>query len=166
MATSNPLRKFLFPALTRNYLKRLIFLGLGTYIFFSHVLIPLRIQGHSMDPTYRDGSFAFCSRQQYLFSEIERFDVVTIRFSGHNVMLLKRVIALAGDTLEFREGTLYINGEQVEEPYVQHHSSWNLPVRKIKPGFVYVVGDNRGTSMARHKFGQVRIDRIIGGVIF
>jgi len=165
MAISNPLRKFLFPTFTRNYINRLIFLGLGSYIFFSHVLIPLRIQGHSMDPTYRDGSFAFYSRQQYFFTKIERFDVVTIRFTGKSVMMLKRVLALPGDTLEFREGTLYINGEQIDEPYVQHHSSWNLPARKIKQGYVYVVGDNRGTSMARHKFGQVRIDRIIGGVI-
>lgn len=166
MVISNPLREFLFPALTRNYINRLIFLGLGSYIFFSHVLIPLRIQGHSMEPTYNDGSFAFCLKQQYFFSKIERFDVVTVRFTGKNVMMLKRVLALDGDTLEFREGTLYINNKRIDEPYVKHRSPWNLPVRRVKPGYVYVVGDNRGTSMERHKFGQVKTDRIIGGVIF
>ena len=119
-----------------------------------------------MEPTYHNGSFSFCLKQQYFFSKIERFDVVTVRFTGKSVMLLKRVLALAGDTLEFREGTLYINGEQIDEPYVKHRSPWNLPVRRVKPGYVYVVGDNRGTSMERHKFGQVKTDRIIGGVIF
>ena len=166
MAISERIRRFLFPALNRNYLNRLIFLGLACYLFFSYILIPLRIQGYSMEPTYHNSSFSFCLRHQYLFSEIKRSDVVTIRFTGQSVMMLKRVVALPGDTLEFKEGTLYINGERMDELYVQHRSSWNLPAREIKPGYVYVVGDNRSTSMSRHKFGQVRIDRIIGGVIF
>lgn len=80
-------------------------------------------------------------------------------------MLLKRVIGLPGEMLEFRQGILYINGKQVQEPYVQYHSSWNLPPRKIKAEHVYVVGDNRGTSMSRHRFGQVEIKRVLGGVI-
>jgi len=159
------LLRFFFPTFTKRYVLRLIVLGLGCYLFFSYILIPLRIQGHSMEPTYHDGSYAFCLRPQYLFLKIKRSDVVTVRFAGRSVMLLKRVLALPGDSLEFKEGLLYINEQRTDEPYVQHHSSWNLPVRRIKPGYVYVVGDNRGTSMARHKFGQVKIDRIIGRVL-
>ena len=166
MDYSDTIRRFLFPAFTKNYITRLILLGLSCFLFFSYILIPLRIQGHSMEPTYRNGSYAFCVRPQYLFTNIERFDVVTIRFTGRSVMLLKRVLALPGDILEFRKGILYINNERIAEPYVQYHSSWNLPARQIKPGYVYVVGDNRGTSMSRHHFGQVEIDRIIGGVLF
>lgn len=166
MNISNTIRKFIFPPLTKSYLTRLILLGLSCFLFFSYVLIPLRIQGHSMEPTYQNGSYAFCLRPQYLFSKIERFDIVTVRFTGQSIMLLKRVLALPGDILEFREGTLYINEEQIDESYVQYHSSWNLPARKVKPGYVYVVGDNRSTSMAEHRFGQVKIERIIGGVLF
>ncbi len=117
-----------------------------------------------MEPTYTDGSFAFCWRPNYLFSKIERLDIVTVRFSGRSVMLLKRVIALPGDTLEFREGLLYLNGKQIDEPYVQHRSLWNLAPRTIAPGHVYVVGDNRATAMSRHVFGQVTVERIVGGV--
>lgn len=165
MDISDKIRKFLFPSLNRKYLTRLIFLCLSCYLLFSYLLIPLRIQGHSMEPTYRNGSYAFCWRPQYFFSQIERFDVVTVRFTGKNIMLLKRVIALSGDILEFRQGILYINGKQIQEPYVHHRTPWNLAPRKIKPGHVYVVGDNRGTSMSRHRFGQVQMNRIIGGVI-
>lgn len=79
-------------------------------------------------------------------------------------MLLKRVVALPGETVEFRNGFLYVNGNVIEEPYVHHRSDWELPPRTVAPGHVYVVGDNRGTSMARHQFGAVNMDRIIGGV--
>jgi signal peptidase I len=165
MEFSDKIRRFFFPSLNRRYLSRLIFLGLSCYLIFSYLLIPLRIQGHSMEPTYGNGSFAFCWRPHYLFSQIERFDVVTVRFTGKNVMLLKRVIALPGEVLEFRQGILYINGKQILEPYVQYRTPWDLAPRKVKPGHVYVVGDNRGTLMSRHRFGQVNMARIIGGVI-
>ena len=79
-------------------------------------------------------------------------------------MLLKRIIALPGETVAFRQGVLYVNGIRIEEPYVHHHSDWDLAPRKVAPGHIYVVGDNRGTSMARHRFGQVVMDRIVGGV--
>lgn len=80
-------------------------------------------------------------------------------------MLLKRIIGLAGDTIEFRKGVLYVNGKRTPEPYVRHTSTWDLPERTVKPNHVYVVGDNRGTVMSRHRFGQTAVSRIIGGVI-
>lgn len=80
-------------------------------------------------------------------------------------MLLKRVVALQGETVEFRQGELYVNGKLLEEPYVLYRSDWELPPRAIALGHVYVVGDNRGTPMAQHKFGEINMDRIVGGVI-
>lgn len=80
-------------------------------------------------------------------------------------MLLKRVIALPGETVEFREGDLYINGSRIDEPYVAYHSDWNIGSRRIAPGHVYVIGDNRSTSPDRHKFGEIDINRIVGIVI-
>jgi len=80
-------------------------------------------------------------------------------------MLLKRIVALSGETVEFREGELYVDGNLIEEPYVHHRSNWNLPQRTVAPGHVYVVGDNRGTPMALHKFGETNMNRIVGGVL-
>ncbi len=159
------IQRFFFPALTGKFVVRLLLVGLVSYLVFSYLLIPLRIQGRSMEPTYHDGSFAFCWRPAYLFTPPERFDVVVIRYAGHRVMLLKRILALEGETLEFRRGDLYINGQKVAEPYVQNHSNWDLPPRRVDPGKVYVVGDNRDTVMERHRFGQVSRNRIVGGVI-
>lgn len=160
----SPIRRFFFPTFNKRYLLRLISLGAACYIIFTYVLIPLRIQGMSMEPTYRNGSFAFCWRFQYLFSPPKRSDVVTVRFTGRRVMLLKRIVAVAGDRVEFQNGLLYVNGKVAHEPYVQYRANWELSTRTISPGHVYVVGDNRGTTMARHQFGEVSINRIIGGV--
>ncbi len=165
MALPEKFKRFIFPSIDKRYLVRILFLSLNCYLIFSYILIPMRIQGKSMEPTYKDASFAFCWRPQYLFSQIKRFDIVTIRFTGKSVMLLKRIIALPGETLEFRKGALFINGKQTQELYVKYHTPWNLPPRKIKADHVYVVGDNRGTLMSRHTFGQVQIKRIVGGVI-
>jgi signal peptidase I len=163
--SSSPIHRFLFPSLNKRFFIRLILVALTCYLIFGHLLIPLRIQGLSMEPAYRDRSFAFCWRLQYLFSPPERFDVVTVRFSGRRVMLLKRVVALPGETVEFREGELYVDGNLIEEPCVHHRSNWELPPRTVAPGHVYVVGDNRGTPMAVHKFGEINMNRIVGGVL-
>lgn len=80
-------------------------------------------------------------------------------------MLLKRIVALEGETVEFRKGLLHVNGIVINEPYVRYPSDWQLPPRTIAPGHVYVVGDNRGTDMARHQFGEINIKRIVGGVL-
>ncbi len=159
-------KQFFLPAFNKRYLFRILLLALNCYLIFTYLLIPLRIQGQSMEPTYTDNSFAFCWSLQYLLSPPERLDVVTIRYSGRKVMLLKRIIALPGETVAFKNGLLFVNGKLQAEPYVHYHSNWDLPTRTVKPGHVYVVGDNRGTEMSLHHFGQVKIERIVGGVLF
>lgn len=149
----------------KKRLLRIFCISLGAYLVFSYVLLPLRIEGHSMEPAYTDGGFSFCLRLQYLFSKPKRGDVVAIRFAGKRVVLLKRVVALAGDTVEFQDGVLQVNNQRISEPYVRFNSGWNLPPRQVAPGKVYVVGDNRGVPMEQHHFGQVSTQRILGRVL-
>ena len=89
-----------------------------------------------------------------------------VRHSDEKVMFLKRVVAVAGDTVEFRAGRLYVNGEAVEEDYVTYPCDWTLPEREVKSGHVYVVGDNRSMAMKRHVFGQTPLERIAGGPLW
>jgi signal peptidase I len=163
---ADPVRRFLLPNPTRGFLLRLLVVTLAAVLLFTQVLIPLRIEGRSMEPTYEDGGFNFCWRWRYLFSEPKHGDVVVIRFAGRRVMLLKRVVALAGETVEFRDGVLLVDGHAMKEPYVQTASDWRLAPRPVEPGKVYVVGDNRGVPMSQHSFGQVERQRIIGGVLW
>jgi len=115
-----------------------------------------------MEPTYHNGGFNFCWTPRYAFSEPQYHDVVVIRFAGKKIMLLKRVVAVAGDRVAFREGTLVINGVETTESYVRYPCDWNLPPREVAAGHVYVVGDNRSGPMEQHYFGQTPVKRIVG----
>ncbi len=88
--------------------------------------------------------------------------MVTVRFAGNKVMLLKRVVAVEGERVEFRDGKLFVDGKPVDEPYVRYPCDWNLPPRRVEKGSVYVVGDNRSMPIEDHYFGQTSINRIVG----
>jgi signal peptidase I len=148
--------------LTPRFLIRVCFVAVFAYLFFGHVLLPIRIQGTSMEPTYRNGGINFCWKLRYLFSKPERHDVVAVRFAGNRVMLLKRVVALEGEQIEFRDGKLFVDGEEIPEPYVVYPCTWNLPPRRVEKGSVYVVGDNRNMPLEHHYFGQTTLKRVIG----
>ncbi|MGW8194516.1 MAG: signal peptidase I [Desulforhopalus sp.] len=157
--------RFFFPAITKKFLIRLLLVGFVSYLVFGYLLIPLHVRGKSMEPNYRDGSFTFCWRLRYALSSPSRFDVVAVRFSGTRIMLLKRIVALQGETVEFRQGQLYVDGERRKESYVRYQSAWDLAPRTVPAGHVYVIGDNRGVDMNRHQFGAVSLVRIAGGVL-
>ncbi|MDY6832104.1 MAG: signal peptidase I [Thermodesulfobacteriota bacterium] len=158
----NRLQRFFFPALSRRYLLRVILVAAGAFLFFGYVCIPFRIQGHSMAPTYENGAVNFCFTLRYLFSDPAPPDVVAVRLAGNNVMLLKRVVATEGQAVAFRNGDLLVDRRKVDEPYVSEKSDWNLEPRRVKPGHVYVVGDNRSVPMENHQFGQTPTSRIAG----
>ena len=162
ISLNSKLERFLFPVMTRKYLLRVSLVILLAFIFFNFICIPFRIKGYSMIPTYRNGEFNFCFRPRYLLSKPKRRDVVVIRLAGQSIMLLKRVVALEGDIVEFRRGELFINGEKADEAYVRDPSDWNLPPRKVAKNHVYVVGDNRNVPIHIHQFGQTPVNRIIG----
>jgi signal peptidase I len=160
------LKSFLFPELNLRFLVRSGLVALTAVICFTWVLIPFRIHGHSMSPTYRDGEFNFCNKLQYVFSTPSRHDVVGIRYAGTRVMLLKRILAFEGETVEFRQGRLYVDGNYISEPYVTSLFNWNLEARTVSPGHVYVVGDNRRVPIISHDFGQTPIYRIVGAPLW
>ena len=160
------LREFLFPSPRPEFFLRVILVALCAYLFFGHVLTPFVSRGMSMEPTYHDGSFNFIWKGKYWLSGPERQDVVTVRLAGERVVYLKRVVAFPGETVEFKDGVLFVNGKPQQEPYVKGPCSWNLPPRKVEPGQVYLVGDNRSMPMEQHDFGQTSERRIVGAPLW
>jgi signal peptidase I len=155
-------RRFLFPSLTPKTFLRIAAVALAAYLIFGHLLIPLRIKGSSMEPTYHNGGINFCWALGYLFSRPARHDVVLVRLAGKRVVLMKRVVAFEGESVAFRDGKLFVNGCMVVEAYVRYPCKWNLTPRQVKKGYIYVVGDNRSMTMEHHSFGQTPIERIVG----
>jgi signal peptidase I len=136
--------------------------AITAYLFFGHICTPLLLEGASMEPTYRNRSINFCWKWHSLFSKPKRFEVVAVRLAGSSVMLLKRVVALEGEQVEFRQGKLFVDGKEIEEPYVRYPCHWNLSPRKVEKDCLYVIGDNRNMPMEDHFFGQTSVKRIVG----
>ena len=133
----------------------------------AYVLLPIQIKGPSMLPTYQENGINFVNRLAYLKSEPQRGDVVAIRFSGESILLMKRIIGMPGETVEFRNGQVFINGEKLDEPYLatNYPSNWDIPPETLKPGWYYVVGDNRTMPEQFHTKGEASRARIIGKVL-
>jgi signal peptidase I len=162
VALYKKIRPFFFPSLTPKFLVRALLVALFAYLFFGHIFIPLRIKGDSMEPTYHNGSVNCLWKLRYIFSKPKRYDVVTVRFAGSRLMLLKRVVAVEGEKVEFRSGKLFVDGKEIKEPYIRYPCNWDLPPRQVEKGCVYVVGDNRSMPIEDHHFGQTSIKRILG----
>ena len=84
---------------------------------------------------------------------------------------IKRIIGLPGESIEFRNGFVYIDGERLDEPYIEQGitrcgNSDFCSIDEIPDGYVYVLGDNRNNSSDSRSFGLVAIDRIVGKAWF
>lgn len=162
MGLNSKIKQFLLPMLTRWFFLRLLLVAFTAYLFFGHICIPLHINGNSMEPTYSDGGINFCWRLYCIFSRPKRYDVVVVRLAGQKVMLLKRVVALEGEVVEFRKGRLFVDGQEMDESHVHYPCDWNLAPRQVGKDRVYIVGDNRDVPIDNHVFGQTSVKRIIG----
>ncbi len=159
-------KKFFFPTISSRYLLRVAIVAITALIIFKYILIPFHIQGESMAPTYVTGSFNFCFALRYVFSKPMPPDVVNISMAGQRIMLLKRVVAMEGQRVEFREGDLFVENKKVQEPYVVNKGNWTILPTYVKTGHVYVVGDNRNMPAESHTFGQTPVTRIVGAPLW
>lgn len=162
MINKKSLKQFFFPIPRRGFLIRILIIVVVAFIVFRFIAVPSYISGRSMEPTYRDKTFVFYLPWLAMVRSPQIGDVVMVRMAGHRVMLMKRIVAMEGDIVEFKNGWLYVNGKLRLEPYIIYRNPWQLEPRIVKPGHVYVVGDNRGMSINRHAFGQTEKDRIAG----
>lgn len=150
----------------RRTLLRILVLVAVCVVLFKIVLVPIRVDGGSMLPTYRDRSVNFVNRLAYRFRPPQRGDVVAIGLlAGDHVMYMKRIVGLPGETVAFHKGQLYINGEPMDEPYVKLRGDWERPEEQIGPNQYYVVGDNREMSWEGHTQGRAARDRIVGKIL-
>ena len=135
--------------------------------FFSHVLVPIRISGQSMEPTYDNGGLNFINRTAYWRKNPSRGEVVGVSFTGQRLMLLKRIVGLPGESVSIVNGQVGINGQALNEPYVQtKKQSWQVPAVQLSNHEYFVIGDNRDTAQADHVFGTVGAERVVGKILW
>jgi signal peptidase I len=150
----------------KRTLVRSVVLVVVSMVVFQFVLRPIRVEGGSMLPTYKDRGIHFVYRLAYLFHGPRRGDVVAIRLlAGGHVMFMKRVVGLPGENVAFRHGLLYINGQPLDEPYLEFRGNWDHEPEQVGPDQYYVVGDNRDMPWAYHEKGRSTRDLIVGKVV-
>ena len=126
----------------------------------------LRIHGSSMTPNLYDGNIVVCLKN----SKYEVGD--SIAFYYNNKILVKRVIARSGEWVDIdANGYVYVNGEKLEEPYVQDHALGECDIElpyQVPDGRVFVMGDHRSVSVDSRStsVGCVSDEQIVGRLLF
>lgn len=125
-----------------------------------------RVYGQSMEPNLHTDMRLVVEKISYRLHAPERGDIVVLRLEPGEELLIKRVIGLPGDEVSVHDGQVYINGQPLDEPYLDQETRGNLAPRVVPPLHVFVMGDNRRASNDSRSFGPVHLDNIVGRAWF
>ena len=125
------------------------------YLSILFLIKPTRISGTSMSPTLQDGqAVVVLPVGANPFLRLQRGDVVIMRCDETDGYLIKRMIALPGDTLEIRDNRVYLNDVALDEPYLcEQMVTQDVPPFTLGEDMCYVLGDNRNISADSRYFG-------------
>lgn len=122
-----------------------------------------------MQPTFESGQYILVSRVHYLFGTPQRGDVLVFQLpSNPERDLIKRLIAIPGDTIEFRDTQVYINGMLIDEPYLTRACDVSVcsdSIWQLGDDDYFMMGDNRNLSTDSRSFGAIHSDHIVGRAI-
>ncbi len=138
------------------------------FLIVMYVVSFSQVSGNSMLPNYNDKDLMVLSKFHYNIFDVERSDVIAFESEGVR-MLVKRVIGLPGDHIEYKDNILFINGESFKETYVGEFVTEDFKLEdlvgnySVIPDDMYLVlGDNREDSYDSRNFGLVPKDDILG----
>lgn len=164
------MKSFFFEALET------LLLGVGAFLVLQASVQNFRVQGESMDPTlinqqhllvskvaYAASPFQNGTDAGYLFNPPKRGDVVVFHLADRtSADLVKRVVGLPGETVEMRDGRVYVDGALLKEPYLAGFDDSDVPAETVPEGHYYMLGDNRSVSYDSRSLGAISMSQIIG----
>lgn len=130
-----------------------------------YVFTPIRVNGGSMEPTLRHNDIMILNEIGYHLNGVKRFDIVVVSVNGEKI--IKRVIGLPGDKVEYKDNKLYINDKMVEEKFAHYDTQDfsivnDLKIEIIPENYYFVMGDNRNNSIDSRIIGLVSDKQIKG----
>jgi signal peptidase I len=125
----------------------------------------------SMEPTLSEGNNVLVEKLGFRFGWLKQGDIIVFKSPYEDRLLIKRLVALEGDTVEVREGKVYVNGELFltglpDEPDTPDGALPEYTNLTVPEGMVYILGDNRQYSLDSTEFGPIEMDWIKGRAIF
>lgn len=143
--------------LFKRFIRMFVMIGILVY-FFSFGIAPTE----SMHPTIQANDMMIFKKTQ----NFERGDIIFFKFPlDEKQMYLKRVIGVAGDEVEVKNGYVYVNGKALDEPYVFEQPEYTYSKTSVPKGKYFVLGDNRNHSFDSHEWGFVDKEKCKGKVI-
>ena len=128
----------------------------------SFVVSTVRVNGNSMYKTLHNKDLMILNKIKYNFKNVERFDIVVVKYENHYI--IKRVIALPGEVIEYKDNVLYINDRKVQDKYNSiEQDDFSLELGNDE---YFVMGDNRGDSLDSRIIGPIKKDDIMGNSEF
>jgi len=132
------------------------------------IFSPIRVDGKSMYPTLKDGDIMILNEIGYHLNGVKRFDIVVVK--TQNDRIIKRVIGLPGEKIEYKDNKLFVNDEEVVEDFT-HDITHNFTLEDISEtiipeNYYFVVGDNRGDSKDSRIIGLINKNQIRGKTSF
>ena len=144
--------------------KDYILIIIAVLIIRTFIVTPAIVDGASMDYTLEDGQLVFINKFVYNIKDVERFDIVVLNNEEDNDRIIKRIIGLPNETIEYNNNQLYINGKLVEQNYEVEATEDFTVVTKENEYFV--LGDNRDVSKDSRMLGNFNKEDIVGRVNF
>jgi signal peptidase I len=140
-----------------------ILLGLAVFALFHATVGSFKVYGSSMLPTIEEGEYIMVSKAAYFFGEPQRGDIIVFDSpKDPKSDLIKRIIAVPGDTVEIRDDKVIINGIPLAEPYTLEPPHYLMMPEEIPPGHYFVLGDNRNNSSDSHRGWTAPRQNIVG----
>ncbi len=126
-----------------------------------------RVYGQSMEPNLHTNERLVIEKVSYHLHAPRRGDVVVLHDpSGSPELLIKRVVGLPGERVTIANGTVFVDGVAIKEPYLDQQTQGNGRSWVVPPFTVFVMGDNRSASRDSRVFGPVALDDIVGRALF
>ena len=154
-----------------SWIKTIVLAVFIAFILNKVVILNATVPTGSMENTIMSGDRVIASRLSYTFSEPDRGDVVIFKYpDDESVYYVKRIIGLPGDTVEVKNGGVYLNGseEPLEEKYTREITMGEFGPYEVPEGHYFMMGDNRNNSLDSRFWDNkyVEEDKILGKVIF
>jgi signal peptidase I len=138
-----------------------LLLALTVHLFLAQATV---VFGQSMEPNLSARQRLIIDKISYRFHSPSRDDIVVLKIPTMDELLVKRIVGLPGETVEIRNGLVYINGQQLPELFPHDQSNQTMELMTLGPLDYFVLGDNRGNSNDSRVFGPVKREYILGRV--